>query len=104
MSLPDTPDNKAPITFIRFLQDGQERTGKGRDAWALAELVKAGAEGCTPITHPGPRWSSYTHKWRKRGLSIETITEMHGGPFAGKHARYVLRTPIVVLETGAAND
>ena len=30
---------------------------KGRDAWALKELVMAGDKGCTPLDTPGPRWS-----------------------------------------------
>ncbi len=67
-------------------------------AWALNELLDAGAGGCTPITHPGPRWSDYVMKLRRDGLDIETVTEKHGGAYAGHHARYVLRTPVVVIE------
>jgi hypothetical protein len=64
----------------------------GREEWALSELLSAGNLGCTPIDNPGPRWSDYIHKLRKkRGLVIETITEPNGGEFAGFHARYVLR-------------
>jgi hypothetical protein len=70
----------------------------GRDAWALMELHRAGETGCTPIDHPGPRWSAYVLKLRNRGLQIETVTERHGGPFAGRHARYVLRSRIRILE------
>jgi hypothetical protein len=67
----------------------------GRDAWALSSLILAGAEGCTPIDHPGPRWSGYVFKLKRiYGLNIETITEMHGGDYAGKHARYVLRSKV----------
>jgi hypothetical protein len=76
-------------------------TAIGRDAWALLELHRAGNAGCTPITHPGPRWSGYVHKLRKLGLQIETVTETHGGPFAGHHARYVLRSRIRILEAEA---
>src|SRR5262249_11021095 len=72
-------------------------TVPGRDAWALLELHRAGEAGCTPITHPGPRWSGYIHKLRKRGLRIETVTERHGGPFAGHHARYVLRSKVRLI-------
>ena len=72
-------------------------TAQGRDAWALLELYRAGDAGCTPITHPGPRWSGYVHKLRKRGLQIETVTERYGGPFAGHHARYVLRSRIQLI-------
>ncbi len=67
----------------------------GRNAWALAELIKAGEKGCTPITHPGPRWSAYVHRLRhEHGLDIETIHEVHGGAFPGNHARYVLRSAV----------
>lgn len=67
---------------------------KGRDRWALECLIAAGSKGCTPITTPGPRWSSYVHKLRAVGVQIETITEPHDGPFAGNHARYVLRAKV----------
>jgi hypothetical protein len=76
----------------------------GRDAWALQELIDAGATGCTPIENPGPRWSGYIHNLRRLGFAIETIREPHGGPFAGQHARYVLRSKVRVLELeGAAH-
>ena len=40
----------------------------------------AGADGCTPITHVGPRWSRYVWKLRTvHGLDVETITEPHDG-------------------------
>jgi hypothetical protein len=73
----------------------------GRDAWALQELVMAGAKGCTPIDHPGPRWSGYVHKLRKLGLRIETVHERHGGTFAGRHARYVLHSVVRIVSTNA---
>ncbi len=72
----------------------------GRNAWALTELVKAGLNGCTPITHPGPRWSAYVHNLRHEyGLSIETIHEAHGGPFPGSHARYVLLSSVQIVSS-----
>ncbi|MBM3951037.1 MAG: hypothetical protein FJ311_06250 [Rhodospirillales bacterium] len=71
---------------------------RGRDAWALLELVKAGARGCTPIDHPGPRWSGYVHNLRREyGLQIETVHERHGPPFSGTHARYVLRSVVRIV-------
>lgn len=66
----------------------------GREAWAMLELVEAGATGCTPITHPGPRWSDYVFRLRKHGFRVETINEKHGGAFAGSHARYVLHDAV----------
>lgn len=96
--------NTAPITLVRFRLDGRELTARGRDAWALAELVTAGADGLTPISRPAPRWSHYTWKLRKQGVDIETITELHGGAYAGHHARYVLRSPVEIIETKTAVD
>ncbi|MEA3533222.1 winged helix domain-containing protein [Rhizobium sp. CC-YZS058] len=87
----------------RILPDSRIVTVKGRDAWALRNLVSAGPVGCTPIDQPGPRWAHYVFKLRRSGLIIETIEEKHGGPYAGTHARYVLRTQVeVVDESGRA--
>ena len=63
----------------------------GRDRWALEELRRAGAKGCTPIDNPAPRWSAYVFNLRELGVPVETIHEPHGGEFSGTHARYVLR-------------
>lgn len=68
---------------------------RGRDAWALDRLREAGPLGCTPITEPAPRWSAYIHNLRGLGVPIETVTEPHGGQFAGNHGRYVLRAHVV---------
>jgi hypothetical protein len=68
----------------------------GRDAWALRELIVAGDSGCTPIDNPAPRWSHCVFKLRRAGIPVETITEPHGGPFAGTHARYRLGAPVRV--------
>lgn len=83
--------------------DGGVHEVVGRDAWALLNLLRAGEHGCTPITTPGPRWSHYVYKLRRAGFIIETIDENHGGPFAGTHARYVLRSQVTILrEMGRA--
>ena len=75
--------------------DGRSFTLKGRVAWALAELHRAGAKGVTPFDAPGPRWSAYVHALRREhGLDIETVHEKHGGLFPGQHARYVLRSRV----------
>jgi len=74
------------------------KTFQGRAAWALNNLIQAGTRGCTPIDVPGPRWSHYSYLLRRAGLNVETVTEPHGGAYAGHHARYVLRTPVEVLE------
>ncbi len=76
----------------------------GRNAWALLELYKADAQGCTPIENPAPRWSGYVYNLRRlHGLEIETIHESHGGPFAGTHARYVLRSRVIIRNVGEVN-
>jgi hypothetical protein len=94
---------KRPSLSLAFEDDaGRRWSFTGRDAWALAELVRAGERGCTPIDHPGPRWSAYVFKLRAAGLDIETRCETHGGPFPGNHARYVLRTPLRILASEAA--
>jgi hypothetical protein len=87
---------KGPVLFSVVDAHGAARILelKGRNAWALTELVRAGNDGCTPIDTPGPRWSSYVHKLRRRGLDVQTITETHGGPFKGTHARYILRSTV----------
>ncbi len=85
------------IITARVLPDGAPITVVGRDAWALRNLVGAGAAGCTPIDHPGPRWSHYIFKLRGFGFVIETVDEKHGGPFPGSHARYVLRSQVELL-------
>jgi hypothetical protein len=89
--------NKLTIT-ARVLPDGNMIKVVGRDAWALRNLVNAGGIGCTPIDVPGPRWSHYVFKLRKFGFVIQTIDEKHGGPFAGTHARYVLKSEIQIIE------
>lgn len=73
----------------------------GRDGWTLRELVRAGDKGVTPLERPAPRWSAYVfdlrHEW---GLDIITLDEHHGGPFPGRHGRYVLRSKVRLLEPG----
>ncbi|CAN7600512.1 hypothetical protein LJR234_004647 [Mesorhizobium amorphae] len=92
-----TANRKFAIT-VMVEPDGSPMRLEGRVAWAMRQLVKAGQQGCTPITHPGPRWSDYTHKLRKLGFVIETEYEAHGGPFAGAHGIYRLHSPVVILE------
>jgi Winged helix domain len=86
----------------RIDDDGQMVTVRGREAWALLALMAAGARGCTPIDHPGPRWSGYIHDLRWLGFVIETVREAHGGPFPGDHARYVLRSRVIRVDDPAA--
>jgi hypothetical protein len=77
---------------------GPMATVRGREAWALLALVAAGERGCTPIDHPGPRWSGYVHDLRRLGFNIETIHEPHQGAFPDSHARYLLRSRVTRVE------
>ncbi len=86
---------KLSITF-RVLPDGPSQTAKGRDAWALLQLMDK-PKGVTPIDTPGPRWSGYVFNLRGMGVAIETIHERHKGTFPGTHARYALRSEVQVL-------
>src|SRR2546423_8932370 len=85
------------------LDGGETIVMRGRDAWALLELKVANDNGCTPIDHPGARWSGYVHKLRKAGIVIETIREAHGGPFSGQHGRYLLRSLVTILKERRAS-
>jgi hypothetical protein len=88
---------------VRIGDGGRLVKVRGRDAWTLAELVKAGPGGITTLERPAPRWSHYVFKNRRAGIDIETIHEGHAGPYSGAHARYVLRSPVEVVEQEVAN-
>ena len=98
--------NQNPVVKLRVRigDDGPERTLIGRDAWALQVLIEQGERGTTPIDAVGPRWSHYVWKIRATGIVVETIRESHGGPFSGSHARYVLRSPLTVIERVRAGE
>jgi hypothetical protein len=87
-----------PKIIAKIEPDGGAHVVIGRDAWALRNLIAAGKRGCTPIDHPGPRWSHYVWKLRGMGFVIETVHEDHGGPFAGTHARYVLHSVVTIQQ------
>ncbi|MCF6118519.1 hypothetical protein L2449_16705 [Mesorhizobium muleiense] len=84
--------------LVKIEPDGQTMRLDGRVAWAMKQLIDAGPRGCTPITHPGPRWSDYVFKARALGFGIETVHEGHGGQFPGHHARYILHSKLTILE------
>jgi len=92
---------KRLVITALILPDGAAIKVIGREAWALQNLVRAGAGGCTPITHPGPRWSAYVLDLRGMGFIIETVHESHSGAFPGTHARYVLRSNVEIEDAPA---
>jgi hypothetical protein len=81
------------MSSIMIQKAAGQHTFTGRQGWVLRKLVKAGIIGVA-IDNPAPRWSAYGHKLRKAGY---TDLEEHKGEFVGKHGRYRLLTPVVVL-------
>jgi hypothetical protein len=88
------------VVRFKMNDDPTERTLRavGRYAWTLLHLWNAGAVGITTIDRPAPRWSEYIFGLRKLGLNILTQYEKHEGAFAGNHGRYILLTPITIVE------
>ena len=94
---------KEPVLKVRVgepshLLPTRELTLKGRFAWALKELQTAGSQGLHVIDRPALHWSHSIYRLRRDCLAIETIPESHSGPYAGSHARYVLRSPVQIIE------
>src|SRR5262249_54074389 len=58
------------------------------DIKSYFETAPAGEDDRCETLGKGDAWAR---------LRIDTITERHGGPFAGHHARYVLRSRIRVI-------
>jgi len=71
---------------------------RGRAAWALLALIAAGAAGCTYIDNPAPHWPGYVHQLHTIGVQIDSVREAHRGEFPGCHARYYLRSVIVIID------
>lgn len=93
-------DGLLPVIEMSVCVDGRPaQTVLGRFAWCLAELIRAGDVGVTPLERPAPRWSHYVWSLRtKQGFCIESIEEAHGGAYSGRHVRYRLASRVVVLE------
>lgn len=95
------PDNTWGRAAYAILNDDETKLVQvsGRDRWALEQLILAGDEGCTPIDNPAPRWSGYVFNLRELGIVVETVHELHEGPFSGTHGRYVLRSVVTRAES-----
>ncbi len=71
----------------------------GQVAKALAALSSSGAAGVTAleVNSWAYRLGAYVHTLRHDyGLTIETVRELHEG---GWHGRYVLLSPVSIVET-----
>lgn len=88
--------------FVNLQGETVNLTVTGRNLWALKQLIEAGPNGCTPITHIGPRWSAYVFNLRELGVQIETLHERHDGPYSGTHARYILQSRVTCVQGGDA--
>ena len=75
-----------------FASGSVEKDFTGRPAWAADGLLKNGDKGLRTIDYPATQLPFYIFQFRKAGIIIKTIMEKHGGPFAGRHARYVLES------------
>ncbi|MEX1662501.1 hypothetical protein AB4874_12705 [Thioclava sp. 15-R06ZXC-3] len=69
---------------------------KGRLAWTLMELVKAGDVGITPLHNPAPRVSHYVMSLRRKGVAIDTEMQPHFGAFPGEHGVYRLKSTVTI--------
>jgi hypothetical protein len=98
------PDQKRHQTYVKLLRvkiggtEGPILTFRDRLAWALLCLMEAGQAGVAPLERPAPRWSQYILLLRQKGLVIETMLELHGGPYAGRRGRYRLRSLIEIVD------
>lgn len=87
-----------PVVAMKVRHGERLLAVTGRKAFTLAKLIERGDGGMTAFDDVGPRLSHYVFGLRRDGITIETVPERHGGPFAGEHARYVLRSPLSVME------
>src|SRR5215213_4902036 len=95
-----TANTNDPVTRIVV----EDPLGRKHNLTGAHALTERGTAGVTPIDWVGPGWSHYVMLLRRRGLDIETVNESHGGAYAGRHGRYVLRTPVTVLSVTRASS
>ena len=69
---------------------------KGRLAWTMLELVRAGDDGITPLLNPAPRVSHYVMTLRRKGVATDTEMQPHGGAFPGEHGVYRLVSEVTI--------
>jgi hypothetical protein len=73
----------------------------GRFAQTLRALVRAGPDGITALdlSSWALRLSHYVFRLRRdHQLNILTVRETHGGPYPGRHGRYVLLDRVHIFE------
>ena len=77
-----------------FASGSVEKVFTGRPAWAIENLMSNGPKGFRTIDCSATQLPFYIFELRRAGIVIKTIMEKHGGPFAGRHARYVLESKL----------
>src|SRR5687768_5083972 len=96
--------NPAPVIKIVVHDGERELRFVGREAHTLSQLIERGSKGLSSVEQIGPRISHYTMKIRRAGIVVETVKENHAGAFNGWHGRYVLHTPLRVVEIVRAGE
>ncbi len=97
--------DKLTVT-ARIMSDDRAFTVSGRPAETLLSLLDAGPRGVTSLEAFQAGWAvrlaAYVHRLRSEcGLVIETRRESHLG---GSHGRYLLHTPVEVMERSDASE
>ncbi|MBL4767950.1 MAG: hypothetical protein JKY94_09595 [Rhodobacteraceae bacterium] len=68
----------------------------GRIGQAMHFLMQARRQGITSLENPAIRLAAHIHSLRAMGFIIDTETEPHGGAYPGYHARYRLRSTVML--------
>lgn len=71
-------------------------TLSGRIGQTMQHLMQAKHQGITSLENPAIRLSAHIHSLREMGFIIDTEMEPHGGAYPGYHARYRLRSSVVL--------
>lgn len=90
------------IRLVVSVDGSKPKTFRGRQAWTLNELNRAGKNGVATVERPAPRWSDYVMHLRRAGVGIATLHEKHGGAYRGHHGRYRLTCKVRVIEKEVA--
>jgi hypothetical protein len=68
----------------------------GRIGQAMHALLRAKSQGISPLERPSLRLAAYIHSLRDMGFTIDTEREEHDGDYPGFHARYRLRSTVIL--------
>src|SRR4051812_16433880 len=98
-------NRKISMLFARYI-GGERRVfivtrRPAQTLWYLVECKEAGVTALQ-MSSWALRLAAYIHILRsKYGLDIQTISEPHDG---GQHARYVMHTPVEIIEVTPIKD